>query len=143
MEEILASKIRACSDIKGIKANNVEFPISQCADDMDLYLPYDVTVLNTVLCIFHDIESHTGLTINYDKTSLYRMGSIANINAKFFIQQKFNWTNDAINTLGVELFCTVEEMHINFDKIIIKLHTIIESWKYRSLTLMELWLLTC
>ena len=63
-----------------------------------------ITILNAVMHVFSDIQTHIGLTINYDKASLYRMGSIANTYAKLFTQRKLHWTNDRINTLGVELF---------------------------------------
>ena len=103
---------------------------------MDLYLPYNVTVLNAVLNTFQDIEMHTGLTISYEKTSLYRIGSIRNSNAKLFTTHKIHWTNDPINTLGIDLFTSESDLITNYEKIIVKMQTISKLWFYRSLTLM-------
>ena len=46
--EILANKLRNNPKIRGIKVHETEILLSQFADDMDLYLPYNVTVLNQV-----------------------------------------------------------------------------------------------
>ena len=134
--EILANKIRNNRDIRGIKIKNVEYLISQFADDMDLYLPFDKHVLNTVCKELSNIEQNTGLKVSYDKTSLYRIGSIADSNAKLYTDRKIAWTNDSICTLGVDLHTTNHNLIRNFDQIIIKLETISEMWYYRSLTLM-------
>ena len=73
--EILANKIRLNDLVKGIKIGEIEYLLSQFADDTDLYLMYDVTVLNAVISTLSDIEANTGLKVSYDKTSLYRIGS--------------------------------------------------------------------
>ena len=108
--EILANKLKLHPEIRGIKIRDVEYLLSQFADDMDLYLPFDKTVLNSVLTVFNEIEMNTGLTVSYDKTSIYRIGSIANTDAKLYSQRKINWTNNPINTLGVDLFMTESQM---------------------------------
>ena len=79
---------------------------------------------------------HTGLKVSYDKTVLYRIGSIAHTNAKVYTVKNVKWTNSPINSLGIDLFQTKEEMKINFNKIVLKLRTVSNLWFYRSLTLM-------
>ena len=112
--EILANKLRNNSAIKGIKVNDIEYLISQFADDMDLYLPYDLTVLNAVINTLAIIESNTGLKVSYDKTTLFRIGSIAHTDAKCYTQKKIKWSNDYINTLGIDLFNNNEDLCKNF-----------------------------
>ena len=102
---------------------------------MDLYLPFEKTIINRVLEIFTDIETHTGLTINYDKTSMYRLGSIANSDTQIYTQRKLHWTNDPINALGIELYKTKREMLANYENIFLKLEVVSAMWYYCHLTL--------
>ena len=132
--ELLAIRLRQNTKIKGIKIGDTELLISQFADDMDLYLPYDKTVLNEVLRELQYIENCTGLTVNYNKTTLYRIGSIANSDAKLHSQKKSHWSNEYINTLGIDLH--QEDLDKNFDKVIMKMRTISNLWFNRHLTLM-------
>ena len=132
--EILASKLKLNNKIKGIKINNMEYLISQFADDMDIYIPYDKVILNEVLDSLADIETHTGLQVSYDKTSLYRIGSIADSQAKLYTKRKINWQNGSINTLGVDLYNNQDDLHNNYDKLIQKIECVAESWYYRNLT---------
>ena len=134
--EILANKLRNNDKIKGIKIKDVEHLISQFADDIDIYLPYDETILNETLKVISDIEVHTGLKASYDKTTIYRIGSIANTDAKCYTFRKVKWTNDPVNTLGLDLYMSEKEMLLNYDKIVEKLLAITEIWQYRSLTIM-------
>ena len=82
ISEILANKLRNNKLIKGIPINGTEFLLSQFADDMDLYLPFDKVVINEVLNTFSGIETNTGLKVSYDKTVLYHIGSIAKYECK-------------------------------------------------------------
>ena len=132
---VLTAKIKSNSNIKGIKIGEVEYLLSQFADDMDLYLPYDKIVLNTVLSVFSEVETNTGLRVSYDKTSVYRIGSITNTNAKFYTTRKLTWTNDPVNTLGIDLYQTEKELMRNYERILLKVKTICELWYYRNLSL--------
>ena len=51
---------------------------------MDLYLPFEKTVLNAVVDVLTDVEENTGLKVSYDKTAVYKIGSIANTDAKIY-----------------------------------------------------------
>ena len=133
--EILANKLRNNPSIRGVKVGETEYLLSQFADDMDLCLPYDATVLNSVLDEFTNIETNTGLKVSYDKTSIYRMGSIANSDAKLYTHRKITWANHPINTLGIDLYQNPKELMGNFNQIVNKMETISNIWFYRSLTL--------
>ena len=132
----MASKLRRNPSIHGIKIKDIEYLISQFADDMDLYLPFEKTVLNAVIDTFSEIETNTGLTISYDKTALYRIGSLANTDAKIITKKELCWTNQPVNTLGIDLYSSKKEMLVNLEKIILKVDTVSRLWYYRSLTLM-------
>ena len=49
----------------------VEYLLSQFADDTDIYLEYSEESVNECLRTLTDIEANTGLKISYDKTTLY------------------------------------------------------------------------
>ena len=74
--EIMAHKIRENTSIKGINVYDVIFLLSQFADDTTLYLSYDAITLNAAIATLTLIEENMGLKVNYDKTSLYRIGSL-------------------------------------------------------------------
>ena len=132
--ELLANKIRNNLKIKGIKIGAIEYLLSQFADDTDLYLPFDSQVINAVLDTFSYIQQNIGLTISYDKTVLYRIGSIAFSDAKVYTLFPIKWTNDPINTLGVDLL-NRDELSRNFEKCLLKIRSVSNMWYYRNMTL--------
>lgn len=62
--------------IKGVNVNGAQYLISQFADDTDLYLNFDQQTIDTVIQILERLERNIGLKVNYDKTTIYRMGSV-------------------------------------------------------------------
>ena len=131
--ELLALRLRQNANITGIKIGTTEFLISQFADDMDLYLPFNKTVLDSVINVLTHIEENTGLRVSYEKTTLYRIGSIANSEAKIYTQKELNWSNDVINTLGFEL--RHKDIEKNLDAVMLKMESVSQMWYYRQLTL--------
>ena len=101
--EIMAIKLREHTKIKGIKINDIEYLLSQFADVTDMYLSYDQTTLDETFRVLTDIETNTGLKISYEKTTMYRIGSLSGSNAKFYTPCKIKWSNDYINTLGIDI----------------------------------------
>ena len=89
--------------IKGIPVLDIVNLISQFADDTDLFLIYDFLSLNEVVDTLTIIERNTGLLLNYDKTSIYRIGSLRNCHAKLYTKVEFKWTNEPITVLGVKM----------------------------------------
>ena len=134
VREIMANCLRNNPKIHGIKIKEIEYLLSQFADDTDMYLPYDADVINAVLRTLTDIEQNTGLMISYEKTTLYRIGSIANSDAKCYTTRPVQWTNEVVNTLGIYLYGYKNISH-NLDDAFNKLKVICKMWYYRSLTL--------
>ena len=79
------------------------------------------------------IEANTGLKVSYDKTVLYRIGSIADSDAKIYTQKELRWSNSVINTLGFDLYHN--NLDRNLDKAIIKMKMVAHMWFYRHLSL--------
>ena len=84
---------------------------------------------------FQSIEANTGLSISYDKTLIYRVGSIQNTNAKLYTQKNLLWSNEDFEMLGVIILgkdCTEK----NYAQVIDKMQDISNDWMSRPLTLM-------
>ena len=74
------------------------------------------------------------LMISYEKTTLYRIGSIADTEAKCYTIRQVQWTNEAINTLGITLYSHKDSSR-NLEEAFDKLKVVCKMWYYRSLTL--------
>ena len=109
--------------------------ISQFTDDTALFLSFDKITLDSVISTFLHIEANTGLTISYDKTSVYRIGSLANSNAKIFTSRQLNWTNEPIRLLGVTID-NDQDVITDYQNALEKMKNVNNIWYYRTLTLM-------
>ena len=65
--EILNIKIKTCKDIKGLKINEMEYIISQFADDTSLLLVGSEECLNAVLNTLNNFSQISGLKVNFEK----------------------------------------------------------------------------
>lgn len=133
--EILATLIRNTKNIKGIKIENVEYKISQFADDTSLLLDGSDISLNTVMQLLHKFALESGLKINCDKTNLIWIGSkkysIHSIKTKY----KLHWGTTNFKLLGIIFDVDLEKMiELNFQNKIASLQSIIQFWKRRNLT---------
>ena len=81
------------------------------------------------------IEANTGLTISYEKTCVYRIGSLANTNAKIYTQKDLQWTNDPISILGITV-ANSETVRLNYPPVIDKVKNTLDAWFSRRQTLM-------
>ena len=99
------------------------------------YLKYEPLVAETFCSVLREVELNTGLTVSYDKTSLYRVGSLRNSNAKQYTESALNWTNKDISTLGITLTCDGEVADCNYTDLIEKLDRVIHMWYNCSLSL--------
>lgn len=134
--QIFHQLIKSHPQIKGIKVHDLEMLLSQFADDTDLFLSFDRDTFRGVESIFHTIYQNMGLCVNYDKTTVYRIGSISNSNAKIYTTKPLAWTNEPINVLGVRVGNNINALFaLNFDNIICKTETILNMWIHRNATL--------
>ena len=136
--EIMSRKLKQNCKIEGIRMSDGKTALlSQFADDTVLYLTYDKITLESTISTLAVIEANTGLTINYDKTLIYRTGSLANSNAKIYTSREFNWTNEPFNMLGVTIANDMRECTTNnFENVITKMQATMDKWMNRQLTIM-------
>lgn len=135
--EVFSNAIRQNKNIKGIKIGELEYKLIQFADDMNLPLQFDRETLEQLCTELEHFERATGSKVNYNKTSIYRMGSLQNSNAKLYTSKPFKWTNDLISVLGVVIGNDIMEVRRhNLYPILDKAEKICKLWKNRSLSLM-------
>ena len=134
--ELMAHLIKQNINIKGITVYELEQILSQFADDTTVFLDYDQRSLNELCRTLTHVEQNLGLKVSYDKTNVYRVGTLVKSNARLYTQQNFRWTHENIDILGVKLSCDGEPVRENFDKIVEKIKLVCETWYNRKLSLM-------
>ena len=134
--ELLAIAIRGNSEIRGLFVKEVLHLLNQFADDLDLFLEYNEGNLREVLNVFQEFQKNTGFALSYDKTTLYRIGSLKKSQAKLYCGEQFKWTGDSINVLGVSIHQnTTDLIRHNIDPIISKCEQTLNKWSNRTLSL--------
>ena len=133
--QIMSLLIKNNFEIQGITIAEVISILSQFADDTSLFLTYDRITIDATVETLSAVEKNLGLKVSYDKTRLYRIGSLAKTNAAMYTTKNFIWTNDNIDTLGVLLDCSGQAVPENFSKISDKVEGTLKNWYLRKLTL--------
>ena len=134
--EILAIQLRSHPQIEGVNVRGIKALLSQFADDLDLFLKFKESVWNAVMSVFDKFESLSGMKISYEKTTIYRIGSLRDSNARFYSARKIKWTNEPLNVLGVTVCNGKNEcMELNLDPLIKKAKNLLQIWKMRGLSL--------
>ena len=132
--EILAISLRTNENIEGITIKDIRNLLNQFADDMDVFSLCSQKSLNA---IFNELEAfrlQSGFTMSYEKTLLYRIGSLRHSNAQMYSIDQVNWSNEDINVLGV----TIAHENIvqkNYDDVIDKAKKTLKTWNNRDLSL--------
>ena len=99
--EILAHRIQNNSKILGIKVGNTCETISQYADDTNIWSLYNETSINAIIDEFESLYVNTGLKVNFEKSTIYRVGAIRKSNYKLNLKRDFKWSSQRIDTLGL------------------------------------------
>ena len=134
--EIMARLIYANPDIRGLNVHGIENILCQFADDTSVYLEYSAICVNAFLQTMSQVEAAIGLKISYEKTMVYRIGSIRNTNAKLYTIKPLTWSDGPMETLGIQLPCDGSDVcENNYQEILIKLRKVCTNWYNRSLNL--------
>ena len=59
---------------------SIEKKLDQFVDDLNLFLIFDHITLQETITVLSQLENSTGLNVNYDKSSIYRIGSLTQQN---------------------------------------------------------------
>ena len=134
--EVLATKLRQNNKIKGFKMGNIELLLTLFADDLGLLLDFDEKSWSEVVNELAYFQNISGMTVNYEKTTVYRFGSLKNSNAKFYSSKKLNWTNEPFKLLGITIVDSeMELLELNYTPLIEKAESLLRIWKQRDLSL--------
>ena len=136
--EILASMIRGNENIRGIQIRDLDFKITQYADDTTLILDGSEKSLQNAMSTLNKFRDMSGLKINNDKTVAVWIGSFKNRNTKICNNLKINWNfNGTFDFLGVIFDTDLDEMiSHNYNKSLQAMTKMISNWKKRNLTVL-------
>ena len=130
----LAISLRDNENIEGITIKDIRNLLNQFADDMDIF---SLCSENSIRAIFKELENfyyQSGFMVSYEKTTLYRIGSLKHSNACMYDLDQYRWSNEDINVLGV----TIAHDNIvdkNYSGIVDKARNILNAWYNRGLSL--------
>ena len=106
------------------------------ADDLAMILEYDQQCFNEVMYEFSQFENQTAMIVNYDKTMVYRIGSIKHSIAKLYSMKKLIWSDEPITILGIKISNDLSQIKdLNIVPVISKVKNILRIWEQRSLSL--------
>ena len=137
--EMLAIRIRENDQIQGVFVREIENLLNQFADDTDMTLDASEGNRNVLNHVFSDLEwfrACSGCTVNYDKTTVYRIGSLKKSKAELYTEADLNWEETAINVLGIDIHKDDEvTLQKNYEKITVRAKARLKSWAKRHLSL--------
>ena len=134
--EILAILVRNANDIKDINIDEVEYLISQYADDTRFMLDGSLKSLNNTLLILKYYANISGLKLNYAKTKVIWIGSKRFSKDVFHhTRWKLQWGITQINLLGILFSVNLENIvELNYETKLLNMKTSIKLWSIRKLT---------
>ena len=130
--------LRANKKVKGIQVNSMEHLLSMFADDIDIYVQNTPACCQALMMTIKEFEALSGLKINYDKSTVYRLGSAKRSRAKDIALKK-HWSEGPPNILGV--IVNGSESHDliwreNIVPLLKKAKVILNTWRMRDLSLL-------
>ena len=133
--ETLNHVVQSNKTIKGVPMDTIDNLLSQFADNTSAFLKYDQISLNAFSEALQCIEKNLGLKVSYDKTTLYRVGSLCDSEASLYTAKSFKWSCEPIEILGVYIACNGEIVSKNYEEIIKKVKETCNVWFNRQLSL--------
>ena len=134
--EVLVMLLHKNKKIKGFQLKNKEILAILFADDLGLILQYDEKAWSEVTFEFNRFQNLSGMKINYEKSLVYRIGSLKDSDARFYSARKLFWTKKPFKVLGVMLSTDRSELVTeNIDPILNKIDSIMKLWINRGLSL--------
>ena len=132
--EILALSLRNNQDIDGLTFGQIKNLLNQFADDMDIFSICNQKSITAICRELQEFYYQSGFEVSYDKTTLYRIGSLRESEAKRYDTKNLKWTDGDINVLGVTITQdSLEEK--NYGSMKDKCSCLLNKWDNRGLSL--------
>ena len=132
----MALMLRNNADIRGIPVKEMLNLLGQYADDADIYRLKNQKSLDSVFETLEKFKQISGFTLNYDKTSILRIGSLKNSDSMLITQRAVSWTIEPVNVLGVWVSPDVNEaVTKNYEEIWKKAQSVFAGWTHRKSSL--------
>ena len=133
--EILSLLLRKSKHVKGITINNVEFLISQYADDTSLTLDPTEKNLRNTLIILKFYARASGLCIKFEKTRVIWFGNLKGHTSTLCLNYNLSWDQGPFTFLGIKFSKHLEEMiKLNYKDKIAEIKNLLTQWSKRDLT---------
>ena len=133
--EILSLMLRKNQHVKGINIKNIEFLISQYADDTSIALDPTEENLRNTLIILKFYARASGLCINFEKTRVIWFGSLKGSTATICPNYNLSWDQGPFTFLGVKFTTNLDEMiKLNYKDKIAEIKNLLSQWSKRILT---------
>ena len=134
---MLAIMLRSNSNITGIKIGQITSLLAMFADDMSVFMLNSPRNWQELRKTIREFQSISGLKVNYEKSTIYRLGSAKKADARYYASNQMIWTDKSVNILGVMLDTNVDNMlAINIEPIFERMNIILQMWKMRDLSLL-------
>ena len=133
--EILALSLRDNKEIDGLTLAQIRQLLNQFADDMDIFSLCNEKSIKAIFRELSDFKQHSGFTVSYEKTTLYRIGSLKHSDATLYNLSEYAWSNKDINVLGVTI-AHEDIVNKNYSVIVQNVRNTLGKWYHRDLTLM-------
>ena len=132
--EILALTLRDNDKIEGITIKDIKNLLNQFADDMDIFSKATAESIKAILEELDKFKLQSGFTVSYEKTTLYRIGSLKHSDSAMYSIDQVKWSNKDINVLGI----TIAHDNIiekNYANVVQKAKETLNAWYNRGLSL--------
>ena len=116
-------------DLEGIKIGNEEKRLSQYADDLWTSTIASQKNLDTLVNLFNQYAHFSGLSINYNKTTLLRVGSMWKTDAKLYSRLPLIWSDGPIKILEIYVSPdSCEMLKLNYEESFNKARSVLNTW---------------
>ena len=133
--EVLSLMLKQNAAINGIKIGDVEYLLSQFADDTTIILDGSQQSLETAISILNLFASMSGLKVNNSKTRAVWIGCRKFSGETFNHRLKLNWNQTDFEILGIKFSCNLDTMtEINYKEKIKQIDIELKQWSKRKLT---------
>ena len=134
--EVLAIELRNNRIITGFYAGEFRKLFGQYADDINLFCKNDKKNFNEIDRTMSLFCSQTGCSINYDKTTVYRIGKYNESVSKVYTVKEMQVVQNSINVLGINIWASSDKMlEENYKELVDKTTSTLMTWSNRQLSL--------